>query len=462
LHEIEIENKYNCTAIIGFKEHSNNKDWKIENKRSLIDIKEEYSIIKRESDFILDLEHHLVNIPSYFNNISYIESITTYLLLHEENYIPVIKFTTKSEKISTEIISAYKKSKDNFPLELSPSNPIITYLELSKGYYSIKDYSNSLLFAKKAKKMLFHNFTDNELKAQIHFQLGKIYWNNNKWKYAIRYLFIVIEELEKLNVNKKDLALSYYYYGYSMQQIGNIELAYKSYIKCHKIENNIYKLNDNCHIFTLKALREISFELGYIKESAKYLSDLIKILLLQNEINYKDISAKYISLSNLYSLINNKKKSIIALKKSITNDKVFSIVQIDKLISILIKISEIYFEIEDYENAIIYALKAYQANSKNNGENKITNRKGTIYLHLGRCYSKINSIELALTNYLQFLQFTSKNDFFLEMAIELNDKDLFDTVLENEDILEAFNYININMKKMSKIIIPNWIIRNTK
>jgi hypothetical protein len=48
------------------------------------------------------------------------------------------------------------------------------------------------------------------------------------------------------------------------------------------------------------------------------------------------------------------------------------------------------------------------------------------------------------------------------MAIELNDKDLFDTVLENEDILEAFNYININMKKMSKIIIPNWIIRNTK
>lgn len=304
----------------------------------------------------------------YNNKFAYLRLIKIEQLLFEND-----KDCIESDK---HILNAINYCKESLI-----SNPDDTYvkLELAKLEYSKHNYSVSLRYV--------NEILDLKNDRLAHILKGKIYFNTFKYDDAIKIFIDLLNEEESKEV-RLELGRCY-------SAIGKDELALKEF-------NYILKITDG-----------------------------------------QDDYAKT-EIAKLFSKNNEKNKAIDYLKYNISNE-LFSIIQMacllsdqghdEEAIDLLKKIdnyennpkinytlSKIYLNLEDFDNALLYAKKAYMLNHKNKYIN-----------YLARCYLLKKDYQTSITIYESLIE---SNEFVNQAMIGLSE-----VYLELNDLEKSFNYI---------------------
>lgn len=308
---------------------------------------------------------------------------------------------------------------------------IKTYLEMAEAYRN-RDSEKAVNYAMEAFKLSQVSGIVN-YEAKAAYKLGFSYYSMNRYDQAIEYLQKALEIYQKIN-DQEGAALSYNRLGNAYQLKGNYEQALENYqtaLSLNKESRNKKELAR-----TYSNLGTIYRIYGKFEEAIDY---SLNALSTYEEVGFKDGMAwTLLNIGRLYKQLEGYDRALENVRRSLSIYREIESETGNKTgITLSHKeLSSIYFEMKNYDQALMYNEKVLEINKTTGNEHGVANSiasMGKIYYDMGRYEASLNHLFEALKIKKQLNDSTDLASIYLFIGRSYN---------KLNDASKALEYLN--------------------
>lgn len=427
---------------------------------------------KAKNNFFLAIDCHIaerkesisVNTLKCFGSLCYIEKCTN-SLFHFDTYFKGFETMIQGKSVRYEDLERNKEfcllySKMNY--HLNDRNLIISkyslsplfseYYELINEFEKQDEYQQAINIVNRILELIDkHIATDFENKIRALLKLAML----KRLIYQPEEAKVILEKVEKIFSSSQSVPTYYltnlvYEYGQTEQQLGNLQLAKKYFLKAIELNNSELIKNTLPLSVILFSLAEIEYELNNYKSARIRLLQCLESIQSNRSGSDFSIARVYEKLALIELALNGRDQAktyfLLAIEQS--GKKLFPDYKF--IASLYQRLSKLEIEDQNEQKSLEYKLKYY--------ENNLLDPEDSVrltilnYFHRAKILFKMGNLDFC-QKYLELALSLYPNMFLGDIRLFAKMNTLFGlSYLKSDRFNEAIRYLNRTLK-----VIPSWV-----